>query len=152
MSPFFRTTSLCFSTGSTSTGASPSWWHAAPASAASAAAKTTSWPSAATLGTRTVTQDPAGSGSRLCGRLGPSDNTLDPLSCVVGLQLTAWRVEFAQQGGLHITIGGGGDVHGVSFGPDWQVAKAKELLEQHVLILTAEGGQLVVGGEGSLQA
>ena len=71
------------------------------------------------------------------------------------MQLTAWRVEFAQQGGLHITIGGGGEVHGVSFGPDWQVAKAKELLEHHVLILTAEGGQLVEDngrGEGSLQA
>ena len=46
-------------------------------------------------------------------------------------------------------------MHWVSLGPDRQAARAKEFLEHHILILTAEGGQLVEDngrGEGSLQA
>ena len=80
------------------TGASPSWRHASPASAATAATKPVVWPSAATRGSRTVTKDPAGSGGRLCRRLDPGDNILDLLSCGIGLWVSAWAVELASRG------------------------------------------------------
>ena len=67
--------------------------------------------------------------------------------------VAAWTIELAHQGGRHISIGCVGKVDGVTLGPDRQAGRTKELLKNHVLILAAEGGQLVEDdgrGEGSL--
>ena len=114
---------------------SPSRRHAASATAASKAAPR---PSTATCGRHAVAENPSGCWCLLGRDLDPGDDALSPLPRVQHLVLAAWASELGHQCRCHIAVGGWREVNGVTLCPDWQPARAKELLKDD--ILTVEDG------------
>ena len=101
------------------TGAAPPHRHTAAASASSAAraaikAETATRSTSAALGAGTVALDPPRSRYRLDGCLHPGDHALNPLSGCADRLVTSRVVQFAHQGGRHISIGCVGEVHRIT--------------------------------------